>query len=105
MELVTVKIEKPEAINFILGQTHFIKSVEDIHEALVTAVPGITFGLAFCGSVPVTGQDSFLDFNDVRSGLSSIPKARGGPLRWTTEHAIAAIQTVRCMGEQARKRV
>jgi adenosine/AMP kinase len=48
MELTTLKIEKPEAINFILGQTHFIKSVEDIHEALVTAVPGIKFGLAFC---------------------------------------------------------
>jgi len=48
MELTTVAIEKPEAINFILGQTHFIKSVEDIHEAMVTAVPGIKFGLAFC---------------------------------------------------------
>ena len=48
MQLVTVKIEKPEATNFILGQTHFIKSVEDIHEALVTAVPSIKFGLAFC---------------------------------------------------------
>ena len=48
MELVTVRIEKPANINFILGQTHFIKSVEDIHEALVTAVPGIKFGLAFC---------------------------------------------------------
>jgi hypothetical protein len=48
MELITVKIEKPEETNFILGQTHFIKSVEDIHEALVTAVPGIKFGLAFC---------------------------------------------------------
>ena len=48
MQLITVKIEKPEAINFILGQTHFIKSVEDIHEALVAAVPGIKFGLAFC---------------------------------------------------------
>jgi uncharacterized protein len=48
MQLITVKIEKPEATNFILGQTHFIKSVEDIHEALVTAVPGIKFGLAFC---------------------------------------------------------
>lgn len=48
MELKTVTIEKPEAINFILGQTHFIKSVEDIHEAMVTAVPGIKFGLAFC---------------------------------------------------------
>lgn len=48
MELITVKIDKPEAVNFILGQTHFIKSVEDIHEALVAAVPGIKFGLAFC---------------------------------------------------------
>lgn len=50
MNLVSVKIEKPEPINFILGQTHFIKSVEDLHEALVNAVPGIKFGLAFCES-------------------------------------------------------
>ena len=48
MQLLTVKIEKPEAVNFILGQTHFIKTVEDIHETLVGAVPGIKFGLAFC---------------------------------------------------------
>jgi adenosine/AMP kinase len=48
MQLVTVKIDKPDATNFILGQTHFIKTVEDIHEALVGAVPGIKFGLAFC---------------------------------------------------------
>jgi uncharacterized protein len=48
MEITTVKIDKPEAINFILGQSHFIKTVEDVHEALVTAVPGIKFGLAFC---------------------------------------------------------
>ncbi len=48
MELTTVTIEKPEAVNFILGQTHFIKSVEDLHEALVGTVPGIKFGLAFC---------------------------------------------------------
>ncbi len=48
MQLSTVRIDKPEAINFILGQTHFIKSVEDIHEALVGAVPGIKFGVAFC---------------------------------------------------------
>lgn len=47
MQLKTVPIDKPEDANFILGQTHFIKSVEDIHEALATAVPGITFGLAF----------------------------------------------------------
>ncbi len=48
MNLITVSIQKPESLNFILGQTHFIKSVEDLHEALVTAVPGIKFGLAFC---------------------------------------------------------
>ena len=48
MELTTVPIEKPEAVNFILGQSHFIKTVEDLHEAMVSAVPGIQFGLAFC---------------------------------------------------------
>jgi hypothetical protein len=48
MQFVSVKIEKPEEINFIFGQTHFIKSVEDIHETLVSAVPGIKFGIAFC---------------------------------------------------------
>lgn len=48
MELKTVLVEKPETLNFILGQTHFIKTVEDLHEALVNAVPGIKFGLAFC---------------------------------------------------------
>jgi adenosine/AMP kinase len=47
MELKIVPIDKPEMINFVLGQTHFIKSVEDIHEAMVTHVPGIKFGLAF----------------------------------------------------------
>lgn len=48
MQLLVMRVEKPDAINFILGQTHFIKTVEDIHEALVSAVPGIKFGLAFC---------------------------------------------------------
>jgi hypothetical protein len=48
MQLTTVRIQKPDAINFILGQTHFIKTVEDVHEALVNTVPGIKFGLAFC---------------------------------------------------------
>ena len=48
MDLQLVSVEKPDEINFILGQSHFIKTVEDIHEALVGAVPGIKFGLAFC---------------------------------------------------------
>lgn len=48
MEIKTVRIEKTEQVNFILGQSHFIKTVEDVHEALVSAVPGIKFGVAFC---------------------------------------------------------
>jgi len=48
MDLKLIKINKPEPINFILGQSHFIKTVEDIHETLVSSVPGIKFGLAFC---------------------------------------------------------
>ena len=48
MEIEVIKIKKPEDVNFILGQSHFIKTVEDVHEAMVTAVPGIKFGLAFC---------------------------------------------------------
>ena len=48
MEIQLVTIEKPEPINFILGQSHFIKTVEDVHEALVNSVPGIKFGVAFC---------------------------------------------------------
>ena len=48
MELIKVTIEKPDDVNLILGQSHFIKTVEDLHEALVGAVPGIEFGLAFC---------------------------------------------------------
>jgi len=65
MELKVVKIEKPEDINIILGQSHFIKTVEDLHEALVTSVPDIKFGLAFCESsgkrlVRWTGNDDEL---------------------------------------------
>ncbi|MEF3275628.1 MAG: adenosine-specific kinase [Chloroflexus sp.] len=48
MELHLVSITKPADLNIILGQSHFIKTVEDLHEALVNAVPGIRFGLAFC---------------------------------------------------------
>jgi adenosine/AMP kinase len=48
MELKLVQIENPDELNLILGQSHFIKTVEDLHEALVTTIPGIQFGLAFC---------------------------------------------------------
>jgi adenosine/AMP kinase len=48
MELKTVPIDNPEQLNFILGQSHFIKTVEDLYEAIVNTVPGAKFGLAFC---------------------------------------------------------
>ena len=65
MELEVVKIKKPDDLNIIIGQSHFIKTVEDIHETLVTTVSGIKFGLAFCESsgpclVRTTGTDKKL---------------------------------------------
>jgi len=65
MEIKIVKIQKPDDVNLILGQSHFIKTVEDLHEALVNTVPGIKFGLAFCESsgpclVRHSGTDSSL---------------------------------------------
>ncbi|MBI4705372.1 MAG: adenosine-specific kinase [Deltaproteobacteria bacterium] len=50
MNLVTVRIEKPDSVNVILGQSHFIRTVEDLHEAIATSVPGAKFGVAFCES-------------------------------------------------------
>lgn len=62
MELKTVPIEKPADLNFILGQAHFIKTVEDLHEAIVQTAPAMKFGVAFCESsgpalVRWTGND------------------------------------------------
>ncbi|MGA3218477.1 MAG: adenosine-specific kinase [Acidimicrobiales bacterium] len=48
MELLVVPVDNPEGLNFVLGQSHFIKTVEDLHEALVGTSPHIRFGLAFC---------------------------------------------------------
>ena len=47
MEIKTVQLSYPEEVNIILGQTHFIKTAEDLYEILITSVPGIKFGLAF----------------------------------------------------------
>lgn len=62
MELSLVTIKNPGSLNMILGMSHFIKTVEDIHEAMVNAVPGARFGLAFCEASDVclirtTGTD------------------------------------------------
>ena len=48
MEITTVHIENPDGLNMILGQSHFIKTIEDIYEIMVTTVPMAKFGLAFC---------------------------------------------------------
>ena len=48
MDILSVKIEKPDEVNVIVGQSHFVKTVEDLYETIVSAVPGIQFGLAFC---------------------------------------------------------
>ncbi len=50
MEITSVRFDKPEDLNVILGQSHFIKTVEDLHEALVGSVPNLRFGIAFCES-------------------------------------------------------
>ncbi len=65
MELTTVKIENSESKNFILGQSHFIKTVEDIHEAIVQTNSQMKFGVGFCESsgpalVRYTGNDPSL---------------------------------------------
>jgi adenosine/AMP kinase len=48
VDISTVAFDKPEDLNVILGQSHFIKTVEDLHEALVGSAPGLRFGVAFC---------------------------------------------------------
>ena len=64
LELKTIKIEKPDDMNFILGQTHFIKSVEDLYETMVSSVPNGKFGIAFCeasGACKIRSEGNNLD--------------------------------------------
>jgi uncharacterized protein len=66
MNLLVVKVDKPDELNFVLGQSHFIKTVEDVHEAIVGTVPSAKFGLAFCEAsgpclVRVSGNDAGLE--------------------------------------------
>ncbi|MGZ4678423.1 MAG: adenosine-specific kinase [Acidimicrobiia bacterium] len=65
MELTTVPIENPGGLNLILGQSHFIKTVEDLHEALAGSSPALKFGIAFCEAsgkrlVRISGNDDDL---------------------------------------------
>ena len=70
-----VPIENPDGLNVILGQTHFIKTAEDVHEALVGSVPGIHFGVAFCEAsgpclVRVEGNDEGLKALAAKNALA-----------------------------------
>jgi adenosine/AMP kinase len=85
MEFQIVQIVKPAELNFILGQSHFIKTVEDIHEAMVNAVPGAKFGLAFCEAsgpalVRASGTDDEL-----------VELAKANALALSTGHAFIVI--------------
>ncbi|MCD4691671.1 MAG: adenosine-specific kinase [Calditrichales bacterium] len=70
MELKIIEIEKPEDMNFILGHSHFIKTVEDIHEAIVNVNPAIKFGLAFCEA----SQEALVRYSGTDDELIEIAK-------------------------------
>jgi adenosine/AMP kinase len=70
MELKLVKIEKPEEMNFILGHSHFIKTVEDVHETIVNINPQIKFGLAFCEA----SQEALVRFSGNDQALIELAK-------------------------------
>jgi len=82
VKINNVKIEKPDddfTVNIIIGQTHFIKSVEDIHEALVNSVPNIKFGLAFCeASGPKLIRYSSTDKDMEKLALNNAKKLKCG---------------------------
>ncbi|HLC34853.1 MAG TPA: adenosine-specific kinase [Anaerolineales bacterium] len=75
MDLIAYLIEKPPDVNLIIGQAHFIKSVEDIHEAIVNTVPGVRFGLAFCEA----SGDALVRFSGTSQTMTDLAKknARG----------------------------
>ena len=70
MEIKVLPIEKPEDLNFILGHSHFIKTVEDVHEAVVNINPDIKFGLAFCEA----SQDALVRFSGTDDDLIDLAR-------------------------------
>ena len=70
MELHVLPIEKPEDLNFILGHSHFIKTVEDVHEAVVNINPAIKFGLAFCEA----SQEALVRYSGTDDDLIELAK-------------------------------
>ncbi|MDD5504341.1 MAG: adenosine-specific kinase [Candidatus Omnitrophica bacterium] len=75
MNIARVKIVKPEGANIIFGQSHFIKTVEDLYEAVICSVPGIRFGLAFCEAsgpclVRSAGNDKELELQALDNAMA-----------------------------------
>ena len=81
MDISIYKIDKPAEMNFILGQSHFIKTVEDIHEAIVNINPGIKFGIAFCEA----SQKALVRFSGNDEGLINL--ARNNALNLACGHS------------------
>ena len=75
MDIKIIKIKKPQDVNVIIGQAHFIKTIEDLYEVMVSAVPGMKFGIAFCESsgackVRVEGNDEEMKAIATENALS-----------------------------------
>lgn len=108
MQIESVRIDKPEDVNFVLGQSHFIKTVEDVHEALVNTVPGIKFGMAFCEAsgkclVRWSGNDEGLvglatrNAEAIGAGHSFIVFLGAGTFPVNVLNALKAIPEVACV--------
>ncbi len=70
MDLIPYSFDKPPDVNVIIGQAHFIKSVEDIHEAIVNTVPGVQFGLAFCEA----SGDALVRYSGTSQAMTDLAK-------------------------------
>jgi adenosine/AMP kinase len=85
-----VKLEKPDDTALVLGQTHFFKTVEDIHGALVATVPGIRFGLAFCepsGECLVRWSSPDAAITELAENAAPTPPATPSSSSWATVSA------------------
>ena len=114
MELTTVTVENPDGLNLILGQTHFIKSVEDLHEVLAGSSPVLRFGLAFCEAsmqrlVRRSGNDEELvvlavrtPSRSARGTRSSCSCARGSREPERGQAGARGVPDLLCDGEPAR---
>ena len=106
MELTTVRIEKPAEVNFILGQSHFIKTVEDLHELAVSAVPGIKFGIAFCEAsgaclIRSSGNNDEM-INLAKSNAQAIGAGHSFIVFMRDAYPINLLNAVKCMPEVCR---